>query len=118
MYEQTASPGRTTVAGGVIETIARLTTLSVPGVSRMGRIPATIIKGLFKRGQVDQGVVIEVTEDTVSADLYVVLEKDVRIQEVARKIQAEVARALSEMIGMRVGSINVYVEDIDYIKPE
>ena len=118
MLEQNVSQGKTTIAADVIETIARLTTVSVPGVSRMSRIPAPIFKSLFRRDQIDQGVVVDVTEDTVSADLYVILNRDVNIQEVSRNVQAEVARALSEMIGMRVGSINIHVEDIDYLKTE
>jgi uncharacterized alkaline shock family protein YloU len=114
MKEDSNTTGKTTVAADVIETIARLTTNNVPGVSRMSRIPSPILKTLFRRGQVDQGVLVDVTNDTVSADLYVILYKEVNIQEVSRNIQAEVARALSEMIGMQVGSINIHVEDIDY----
>jgi uncharacterized alkaline shock family protein YloU len=114
MSEEVASPGKTTVAADVIETIARLTTVNVPGVCRMSRIPSPIIKTLFRRGQIDQGVIVQVSDDTVSADLFVVVNKDVKIQEVSRNVQEEVARALLEMIGMRVGSINVHVEDIDY----
>lgn len=115
MTDEMASPGKTTVAADVIETIARLTAVNVPGVSRMSRIPSPIIKKLFRRDQIDQGVIVQVEEDTVSADLYLILNQDVRIQEVARNVQEEVARALSEMIGMRVGKINVHIEDIDYL---
>jgi len=47
-------------------------------------------------------------------DLYIVLKQDVNIREVSRTVQHEVARAISEMVGILVGRINVHVEDIDY----
>jgi uncharacterized alkaline shock family protein YloU len=106
--------GKTTIAIDVLVTIASLTTLNVPGVSRFSNAPAPRVKDLFKRGQVFEGVIIDVEEDTVYVDLYIVLEHDVSILDVSRKIQLEVARAISEMVGMQVGRINVHVEDIDF----
>jgi len=114
MSEEISSQGKTTIAADVIETIARLTAVNVPGISRMSRIPTPRYKAPFRRGQIDQGVIVQVEDDTVSADLYVVVNKDVKIREVSQNVQEKVARALSEMIGMRVGRINVHVEDIDY----
>jgi len=64
--------------------------------------------------QEDEGLHIEVVDDQVYADLYVVLDPDVNIREVGRNVQIAVARAITEMIGMQVGVVNVHVEDIDY----
>ncbi len=100
--------GKTTIAPEVLHTIARLSALSVPGVSRMAAP-----KKIFKRGS-DEGVVIEVQDDTVFADLYLILKNDVNIRDVCRSVQREVARAISEMVGMQVGRVNIHVEDIDY----
>ncbi len=106
-------PGKTTVAPEVLHTIARLSTLSVAGVSRMSPAPAVHVNRLFKRGP-NEGVVIEIQDDAVFADLYVVLANGVNIRDVSRSIQREVSRAISEMVGMQVGRVNVHVEDIDY----
>ncbi len=57
---------------------------------------------------------ISVENNTVYADIYVVLENDVNIREVCRNIQKQIARAISEMVGMEVGRINIHVDDIDY----
>jgi uncharacterized alkaline shock family protein YloU len=64
--------------------------------------------------QEQDGLHIEVVDDLVYTDLYVVLMPDVNIREVGRNIQIAVARAITEMIGMQVGVVNVHVEDIDY----
>jgi len=106
------TPGKTTIAPEVLLTIARLTTLSVPGVSRLCVDP-TGVPRLFNRG-FSEGVSIEVQDETVFADLYVILKNDVNIRDVSRNIQQKVARAISEMVGMQVGRVNIHIEDIDY----
>ena len=112
MSDHYVSPGRTTIAPDVLITIAQLTTLAVEGVSRMTPAPSTVSR-LFQKGM-ESGVHIHVEETTVSADLYVILKSGYNIRDVSRNIQAEVARAISEMVGMSVGHINIHVEEIDY----
>jgi uncharacterized alkaline shock family protein YloU len=71
---------------------------------------------LFKHGAND-GVRISVQGNTVNADLFLIMKKDQNIREVSREVQSHVARAISEMVGMEVGRVNVHVEDIDYNSP-
>jgi uncharacterized alkaline shock family protein YloU len=104
--------GKTTIAPEVLLTIAQLTSLEVPGVSRMGSIPASVDR-LFQRGY-GSGVRIDIREDLVYIDLHLVLCKEVNIRDVSRQVQHNVARAISEMVGMQVGRVNVHIEDIDY----
>jgi len=106
------SPGKTTIAPDVIMSIARLTTLNVDGVSRMCLEP-TRVSRLFHRGFHD-GVRVEVEDDTVFVDLNVIIKGEVNIREVSRNIQQQVSRALSDMVGMQVGQVNIFIEDIDY----
>jgi len=106
------SPGKTTVSPDVLITIARLAALNVPGVSRLAPISGGVNR-LFKRGAGD-GVRIETQENTVFADLHLVLKQDVNIREVSRNVQQQVARAIQEMVGMDVGNIDIHIEDIEY----
>lgn len=105
------SQSKTTVAPDVLLTIARLSALSVPGVSRMARIPGGVNR-LFKRGIAD-GVRIEVKDNVVTANLYLILKQHVNLREVSRNVQHQVARALHEMVGMDIGGIEIHIEDID-----
>jgi len=114
MSDQSITPGKTTISIDVLLTIARLTTLEVPGVSRMSSVPSRRFKTMLLHRQEEDGLHIEVVDDQVYADLYVVLDPDVNIREVGRNVQIAVARAITEMIGMQVGVVNVHVEDIDY----
>jgi uncharacterized alkaline shock family protein YloU len=109
------SSGTTTIATDVLLTIAQLTTLSIPGVSRLGTLRGKGMDIFLKRGQAREGVKIEVIDDMVYVDIYVVLRKDVNVREISHVIQHDVARAISEMVGMQVGRINVHIEDIDYL---
>lgn len=114
MNQHPAGPGKTTIAIDVLTTIARLAALNVPGVSRMSSPSGKAVKGLFRRSQYEDGTVIEVKDDIVYADLYLVMSSDVNIRDVGRRVQYEVARAITDMVGMQVGRINVHIEDIDY----
>jgi len=104
--------GKTTIAPDVLHTIARLTTLNIEGVSRMCLSPSGVQR-YFTRG-FHQGVRIQLENDVVYADLYVILKSNTNVREISHKIQQQVARALSDSVGMQVGRVNIHVEDIDY----
>jgi uncharacterized alkaline shock family protein YloU len=71
------------------------------------------VNRILRRGT-GEGVRVLVKDDTVSADLYVILKNDVNMREVSRNIQHDVARAISTTVGMQVGRINIHIEDMDY----
>jgi len=114
MTEKFVTPGKTTISIDVILTIAKLTTLDVPGVNRMSQVPSKRCRTMLLHRQEQDGLHVEVADDVVYTDIYVVLDSDVNIREVGRNIQTAVARAITDMIGMQVGVINVHVEDIAY----
>lgn len=104
--------GKTTITPEVMLTIAQLTTLNVPGVSAMSNVPGGVNR-LFKRGA-GEGVRIDIRDDVVYVDLYLILMKEVNIRDTSRRVQHEVARAISEMVGLQVGRVNIHIDDIDY----
>jgi uncharacterized alkaline shock family protein YloU len=112
MSEEYRSSGKTTLAPDVLLTIARMSAVSVEGVSHLAPIPGGFDR-LFKQGS-DSGVQITVEDGIVYIELYVVLKKDFNVREVSRNLQTRVGRSISEMVGMEVGHINVHIEDIDY----
>jgi uncharacterized alkaline shock family protein YloU len=113
MNEPNSTQGTTTIAPEVLLTIAQLTTLNVEGVSRLSHVQSGVNR-LLKRTQTKEGVHIEIIDDVVYADIFVVLKNDVNVRDVSHNIQREVSRAISEMVGMQVGRVNIHIEDIDY----
>lgn len=113
MDETTSTNGKTTIAPDVLLNIATLTALGVEGVSRMSSPPGGVSR-LWKRGHQQEGVRIEIIETTVNVDLFVILKPEVNVRQVSRNVQKSVSRAISEMVGMTPGKINIHVEDIDF----
>lgn len=108
----TRPAGKTTVAPDVLITVARMSALSVPGVRRMAAVSGGVNR-LLRRGDAE-GVRLIVRDNTVVADVYLVLAQDVNVREVSRSVQQQVARSVQEMVGMDIEEINVHIEDIDY----
>lgn len=104
--------GKTTIAPEVLITLAKLSTLGVPGVVRMGSVPGGVNR-LFKRGAAD-GVQIQVENNTVTASLHIIVKADTNVCEIGRAVQNEVARAIHEMVGMKVAAVNVIIDDVEY----
>ena len=112
--EQTEAPyaGKIVIAPEVLITIAKLATLAVPGVARMAAVPGGMDR-YFKRGAAD-GVRIQVLSREIVADLHIVITGDANTRAVSEMVQAEVARAMSEMVGMNARVVNVHIEDVEF----
>lgn len=104
--------GKTTVSPEVLHKIARLTTLSVQGVSRMASFRGSLQQILGKEEY--KGAKVQLKGDNVFVDIYVVLMSNQNVRDVSREIQSRVSRAISEMIGMDVGGVNIHIMDIDF----
>ena len=110
MTEQ-VTPGKTTIAPEVLLAIVRLETQKVPGVHSLAPIPGAVNRFLRRS---EPGVRLQVHDDVVDADIYVVLEGQTNIRQVSREVQRAVAQALERMVGMTPGRINVHIEDLYY----
>jgi uncharacterized alkaline shock family protein YloU len=113
MEEYPESRGKTTIDPGVLINIAKLAALSVDGVSSMSPGPHSI-ESIFKSSY-SGGVNINVENNTVDVDLYLVLKSDSDLYKISEKVQNKVARAITEMVGMEIGRVNIHIEDIDYL---
>jgi uncharacterized alkaline shock family protein YloU len=114
--ESTPAYGKIFVAPGVLITVAKLAALSVPGVVRMSPVPGGVNQ-LFRLGTA-RGVRIETEGDAVATELFLVVQPDADVGEVARKVQQEVGRAITEIIGLKAGEIIVHIEDVDSPPPQ
>lgn len=116
MDQDTRPPGKTTVAPDVLIEIARMAALKVTGVHAMAPVSGGVNR-LFRRGNSD-GVRITINEDTVFADLHIILDNGINIRDISRTIQKKVTRAITEMVGMDVGEVNIHIENIAYESEE
>lgn len=107
--------GKTTIDPEVLLTISKLSALSVDGVSRMASGPHSFDSVIHR--SYSNGVKIQLEDNTVYVDLFLVIKKDFNLLETSKKVQSKVSRAIVEMVGMDVGRVNIHIEDIDYISP-
>ena len=108
----TQSQGTVTIAPHALTSIISRTALEIPGVARMGTIPPRRVGELLTGGQSRDGVLVRVA-DAVSAELFLVAQHDVNLLDLGTEIQAAVANAVREMVGMPVHEINVYIQDVE-----
>ncbi len=105
--------GTVRIAPGVLATIVQATTQNVEGVIRMGDTGASSLGNrLFNRDD-HSGVKIEVIENKVQADLYIIVNKEANMAQVGKRVQAEVSKAIRLMVGMPVEQINVYIQNVE-----
>lgn len=104
--------GKVTIAPQVLLTIARLTTLAVPGVACMGPTLVGDLSRWLRRQRLNEGIDVRVEDDIVYIDLYIIAEPNVNLLELGRQIQHDVARAIHHMLGMHVGEVNIHVQDV------
>jgi uncharacterized alkaline shock family protein YloU len=99
------------VARQVLSTIVINAALQIPGVVRLAHTSAQWSR-LLGREIPRQGVALTIKDNTVTADLYIVVATNVNIVEVGSAVQEEVAAAIEHMVGMQVREVNVYIQDV------
>jgi uncharacterized alkaline shock family protein YloU len=111
MTQSVETVGRVTIHPSVLNTVARMTALATPGVVRLADEWALGVGRVLASGQ-SGGVAVAVEEDRVSVDVHVVAEPGASLFQVGQTLQREVNRAIAQMVGMQVETINVYVQDV------
>lgn len=108
------APGQVTIAPEVLVTIVQLSVQSIPGVRAMTTNWTRDVNRFFGDARVGDGVQIQVRDHQVIIDLYVIVDHQVTMLQLARRIQREVARAVTEITGMSIGAVNVHITDVYY----
>lgn len=110
--------GKVTFANDVIAVIAALATSDVKGISGMVGSAMSGFTEMLGRKNLTKGVKVEVNDDQVSVDAYVVVNYGYKIQEVALEIQNSIKNAIETMTGLTVAEVNVFVQGIEMEKED
>jgi len=101
--------GRVIIAPDVLVSIARLTTLATPGVAHLC---STGVRAVF--GKDTAGVRVSVEDDQVTVNVRIVVEHGTNMLQLGQGLQARIARAIQDMVGMDVAAVNVYIADVEF----
>ncbi len=102
--------GGVTIAPGVLATIVSLTAQAVPGVARLS---GSGMGRFLGRDDPRTGIRVQVKDDAVLADVYLIVESGRNMYQVGTQVQKEVAEAVLQMVGMPVQEVNVYIQDVE-----
>jgi uncharacterized alkaline shock family protein YloU len=105
--------GKVKVSPRAIASIASEAVLRCYGV--VGMSAATLRDGIAEVLQVHhyhRGVDVQIVDEQIAVDLYVVIEYGTRISEVAQNVMESVKFALERALGMPVAEVNVHVQGL------
>ncbi|KQO61282.1 Asp23/Gls24 family envelope stress response protein [Curtobacterium sp. Leaf261] len=107
--------GKTVIDDTVVAKVAGIAAREVSGVYALGGGAARAIGAIRSAiGNEDhgQGVKVEVGERQVAADVTIVAEYPVSLQDVAEGVRKSVGNAIQHIIGMEIAEINVTIQDV------
>lgn len=104
--------GKVEIAPDVIEVITGIAASEVEGISSMrGSFASDVVERFGKKSH-SKGVKVELTENEIIIDLYVVIDFGVSIPKVAEKLQTNIRQTLKNMTALEVNEVNVHVVGI------
>ena len=104
--------GNIRIADDVVKTIAAKAATDVEGVYKLaGGVVDEVSKMLGKKRPTN-GVKVEVGEVECSIEVYLVVKYGYKIPEVAEEVQKAVLEEVSNLTGLKVVEVNVYVQNV------
>lgn len=110
--------GKVEIAPDVIEVIAGIATSEIKGVySTRGNFAVGVAEKFGLKSH-SKGIKVELTEEGVMIDVFVVFDFGVTIPVVAQKVQANIRETLKNMTALEIQEINIHVVGVQMDKEE
>lgn len=113
--EEEETIGNIKISVEVVSTIAGIATSEIEGVSCMySSFVGGVAQKLGAKKSASKGVKVDMNADSVSIDLYVVVDYGIKIPELAWSIQEKVKDSVETMTGLTVEKVNIHIEGISF----
>lgn len=112
---ETTEAGKVSISNDVIGTIAGIALSEVPGIAGMkGSFFKDIKRAATGKKDFSAGVDVTPTagEKEYSLDLHIIIDYNVKVNEVAAKAQVAVKEKVEAITGKKVAAVNIHVVDI------
>ncbi|MEG0923505.1 MAG: Asp23/Gls24 family envelope stress response protein [Anaerovoracaceae bacterium] len=111
--------GTVRISDDVIIICATNATLKVKGVSELsGGITDNLSKNILGKDPITKGVKLSRSEDEIILDIYVIVEYEVKIPQLAWEIQNTVKKEIEDITELKVQSINIHVQGVNFPKED
>ena len=106
--------GNVNISQEVVATIAESVVSEIEGVHSLvgGTSKNEIVKFFQNVSSGGKGIEVEVGETECTIDLYIVAKLGHQLPALAGEIQNKVVKAITEMTGLKVQEVNVYIQKI------
>ena len=106
--------GNVNISQEVVATIAESVVSEIEGVNSLvgGTSKNEIVKLFQNVSSGGKGIEVEVGETECTLDLYIVAKMGHKLPALAGEIQTKVVKAITEMTGLKVQEVNVYIQKI------
>jgi len=103
------------IAPGVVETIVSLAAQSVNGVAYIGDAAASGIRNIIGGKPSTQGVEVDCDENgKLHATVHLCAKSGQVLPDLANNVRQAVADAISGQVGVEVGSVDLYIDNIQF----
>ena len=113
-YSRSEPYGDVYISEEVLEMIAGAAALEVEGVSSLAANLGSDIAELLGKKTLAKGVHIQMTDETVTAELSILVAYGHTIPEVGKAVQDAVKNAVESMTGLEIAAVNVNVGGITF----
>ena len=104
--------GNIRIADDVVKTIAAKAAVDVEGVYKLAGGVVDEVSQMLGQKRPTNGVKVEVGEVECSIEVYLVIKYGYKIPEVAEEVQKAVLEEVSNLTGLKVVEVNVYVQNV------
>ena len=99
----------------VLEKMAEIAAKEIEGVTGIAK-KSIDLKGAVKNKNAFKGVKVESVNGAIKISVYICVKRDVKVKDVAEKVQVNVKDKIQTMTGSAVTQVNVHVVDIEIEK--
>lgn len=107
--------GNIKISDDVVKTIAAKTAADVEGVYKLAGGVADEFSKILGKRRPTNGVKVEVGEKECSIEIFVIVEYGYPISQIAQNVQKAVLNSVTQMTGLKVVEVNVYVQDVKIV---
>ena len=105
--------GEVTIDNEVLAKVTGVTAVECYGIVGMAMVNVTSgIAKLLRGDNITKGISLSVEENVISIELHIIVEYGVNIKAVTDNVISTVAYKLETFSGLKVGRINIFVEDV------